>query len=169
MTVTRYNTPTTAIPCAYLYQESVTTFGDSCTNHTWDIIEFKTQHFSYTAGDDKITLAKVRGYFEIIFQCSFTQQFEGDINIRSRIKKNGTVISGADCYTLVRPSDNANNNIHIIIYLEPGDYIQVCSETDTNQVSNVTDTCRLIIKFIPMAGWNNSSGGQLDYKGGVMR
>jgi hypothetical protein len=71
----------------------------------------------------------------------------------------------------VSQDDDIKNcqSITYVIYLEKDDYIQIHTETDANSVYSMGETSRLIIEFIPMQGWNNSSGGRVDYKGGVMR
>ena len=171
----RYNTPKTAIPCIYLYDvaglEGITNTGEY---HNWDTIGFKTQHFIYTADDDRIVIQQIEGYFEISFQCSYKMGGAVPIDIRDRIRLNGTDIDGSTSQMSIDstgqfPQHEGNNNIHIIVYLEPGDYIQVWVDTNPSGAVTKQNSSRLISKFIPMKGWNNSSGGQLDYKGGVMR
>jgi len=173
----RSQTAKTAIPCIYLFQdEEDAGFNDEF--HSWDTIHFKTQHFHYVAGETRVYLDRGEGYYEIIFQCSYNLDRAESNRVFDHIYLNGSAIDGAKCITTygkVWSQDaqgynwiDGNNNIHIIQYLKPGDYIQVYANT-TYSTDRQADTCRLIIKFIPMEGWNNSSGGRVEYKGGVSR
>ena len=60
--------------------------------------------------------------------------------------------------------------LHFILYLNANDYIQIKTTTALiGHMDSIANTSRLIVKFIPTRGWNNSSGGNINYKGEVMR
>lgn len=173
----RHRTAKTAIPCIFLIQEAEdTSFNDEF--HTWDTIEFNTPNFEYTVNTDRVFIQRCEGYYEIIFQCSYNLSREETNRVFDSIYVNGSAIDGGKCITTygkVWSQDaqgynwiDGNNNIHVIYYLKPGDYIQVYANT-TYQTDRQADTCRLIIKFLPMQGWDNSAGGREEYKGGVSR
>jgi len=172
---------TTAIPCIYITRTTDQCHGGNAW-HEFDTEVMKTSHFSYNANFTKIRLDKGEGYYEIIFECSYELYTTEHrlITLKDTIYLNGSAIPDASSWTGFGEYYNAdgqlyedflgNNKIHIIQYLKPGDEIKVYMDTKWNYAAcAVADTCRLIIRFLPMHGWNNSSGGQLEYKGGVMR
>jgi len=173
----RYRDATPAIPSVFLYDAA----GDSSFDdefHIWDTIEFITSHFSYTVDDDKIFLQRGGGFYEIIFQCSYYSEREETSSIKDTIYLNGEAMDGADSWCThgklwsaeAQGYNNlwSNNNIHIIKYLKSGDYTQVYGNC-SYEGKTKADSCRLVIKFMPMEGWDNSSAGRTEYKGGVMR
>lgn len=161
-----------AIPCIYLYdkggQQSFTSAGEF---HIWDTKKIGTSHFSYEEDTDSVFLnTESSGLFMLEFDCSFTSHEEDIASIECSVWKNGAQLEGTEAYTTVTINYDYSISLHTIVYLEKGDYIQIRSQT--NQIAAITsigETSRLIITYIPMLGWNNSSSGRVDYKGGVMR
>ena len=161
-----------AIPYIALYDVS----GSQAINGsflTWDSIKSKTSHFLYSANDNRIQLAlNSSGLFEVTFETSVC----GYGNLAAcyfDVYKNGSIVSGGRAYC--SPSCTEQNprpecvSITICIFLQKDDYIQIKGQDMEGLPTTVANTSRIIIKFLPMRGFNNSSGGRLDYKGDVMR
>jgi hypothetical protein len=58
------------------------------------------------------------------------------------------------------------------VYLEGHDYIQIKTVTDNaDSVYSLAETSRIMIKWLPVKGWNNNAGGneKTSYRGGVFR
>jgi len=171
----RYKTNKPVIPIIQLYDRAgAQGFTNAGEFHTWDTIDFKTSDFHYAEDDDKIRLnVPSAGYYEIIFECSFMTYVDGLSQVVSQIYKNGSGVTGAKSIVCTSaaaqtPSSCGCCSIHFIEYLEARDCIQV-KTTATNLNYSGGETSRLIIKFIPVRGWNNNAGGQISYKGHVMR
>ena len=140
---------------------------------TWDKTKIKTTHFQYTSDTDKIILgSNSSGYFLIDFQVSLTASGAGAIAYFD-IYKNGTIVEGSRTYiSVIYYGQTVWNQSGIIIcpvYLEKSDYIQIKGSVVGGSPTTVANTSRLLISFIPMAGWDNSAGGRIDYKGSVER
>lgn len=168
-----------AIPYLFMYDVGGNqTFGTATeTFHEWDTIRVASSHFNVTAEQDRIYLnTNSSGLFKVTFECSFiTYDEDDDLLITSTLYKNGTELEGSETMCSVTggasQADKVKNSktITYIVFLEKDDYIQVESKTSANEVISLGNTSRLIIEFIPMQGWNNSSGGREQYSGGVMR
>jgi len=166
-----------AIPYIYLYgKNTVDTFTSIGQFHTWDTTKIKTAHFQYTVDTDKITLGtNSSGFFLIEFDCSFITYTNAWIQVISSIYKNGTYVEGTESYcsiyaTILGPTVYASQTIHAVVYLEKGDNIKIHTYTNNaGNTYNLGDTCRLIISFIPMRGWDNSSAGREQYCGEIAR
>lgn len=180
--MTRYrahlNNLAPAIPFIFAYDEAGNQVFDSTgANHIWDTIKIITSHFEYTADKDRIYLnLNSSGLFKITFNCSFISYDESDdTTITTEIYKNGNLLAGSAVVSSVTAGvsqdDDIKNcqSISYVVYMEKDDYIQIQSSTNANSVYSIADSSRIIIEFLPMKGWNNSSGGRIDYKGGVMR
>ena len=161
-----------ATPCVYLYDsQGGQSFDATGQFHTWDSTKIITQHFNYPSNKDRIILeVNSSGLFMLQFDCSFTSHEKDICSIATSIYKNGIQEEGTTCYTTVTINYDYSISLNTILYLEKGDYIQVF--TQTNQVDAITsigNTSRLIVTYLPMQGWNNSTGGRIEYKGGVLR
>jgi hypothetical protein len=172
--MSRDREPQAAIPHVFLYDEGGgQTFTAANEPHTWDSIEYKTSHFFYVADDDRILFNKNSyGLFEITFECSFNTSYGGTVLVTSQIYKNGDAVTGAKAQVTVGGGQYPQyqcKSIHCYIHLKEGDYIQVKTQVNTQSADSIGETSRIIIKFIPTHGWDNSSGGRMEYSGGVMR
>lgn len=159
-----------AIPYIFLYDN---TGGQTINGSflTWDTTKIKTQHFQYESDTNRVELkTNSTGLFEVYFEVSLTA---GAAAVASfDVYKNGTYVDGSRTYISVIYSQGAYNQSGVVrfpLYLEEGDYIQILGTAFVGAPTIVADTCRLIIKWIPMAGWDNSMAGRLDYKYGVQR
>jgi len=180
--MTRYrvhnNQITPAIPTIFLYDNDgnieVTSSGIWLT---WDTVEVKTSHFNYVADDDRIQLnTNSSGFMSIEVDCSFiTYNEDDDKYVTVELYKNGSALNGSKTVTGITGAGSQtayilnNQSLHYIVYLEKDDYLQVKASTSAGTAYTLSDTSRILITFIPMQGWNNSSGGRTDYKGGVLR
>ena len=127
---------------------------------TWDTIKCKTSHFHYTADDDKIQLnVNSSGLFDIAFNVSLsgggTSYFE--------IYKNDSSIAESKTYGIISAS------MQYIIFLQKGDYIQIKGTSASGSNATYANTSRLLIKFIPMRGWDNNESGRKSFIGRVNR
>ena len=176
--INKLSTP--AIPSIQLYDSGAQNFTTAGEFHTWDTIAFKTTDFHYTADDDRVIIQlPSTGYYEVIFECSFKNTSMWQlVTSTSQLYLNGEVVSGAkavgcsgfDTAEYPQLVSCACITLHFILYLNANDYIQIKTTTATlGDMDSVANTSRLIVKFIPTRGWNNSSGGNLNYKGEVMR
>ena len=172
------NDITPAIPYLFAYDNTGNqTITDSGVWITWDTVKIKTSHFNYTADDDRVQLkTNSSGLFKIEFDCSFlTYDEDNDMYITVELYKNGSALDGSKTATGVTGAGSQtpyilnNQSLHYVVYMEKNDYIQVKATTSAGEALTLSDTSRLIINFIPMQGWDNSSGGRTQYSGGVMR
>ena len=158
-----------AIPYIALYDED----GTQVINGsflTWDSIKSKTSHFLYSADDDRVQLQlNSSGLYEVTFNVSLA----GSDTCYFELYKNGTVISESRMFISPIMAGQTiytqSGSIKYVVFLQKGDYIQVKGTGVIDGASTIANTSRLIIKFLPMHGWDNSAGGRLDYKGGVER
>lgn len=163
------------IPFIFLYDSGGgQTFDSSGEYHTWDSVEFKTSHFTYSADDDRISLeVNSYGIYAIEFDCSFFTTYNGNVMVTTEIEKNGTTIDGSESVISVSgtgsPELRNSQSIHYVLRLNKGDIIKIKTTTDVDSVDTVIDTSRLIIYFIPVYGFNNSNGGRMEFKGGIIR
>lgn len=138
---------------------------------TWDGIKCKTSHFHYTADDDRVQLQlNSSGLFEITFEVSLTN---GAAVSYFDIYKNGSLVAGSRTYISVVNSGQSNypqsGSIKFVIFLDKDDYIQIKGTDLVGAARTYANTSRLIIKALPMHGWDNSSSGREMYSGGVQR
>lgn len=167
---------TPAIPFIQLCDEdgglSITAIG---VFHTWDTQSFKTSNFHYNLDSDRVYIKKnSAGYYEITFDCSFGTNTNDTIDIDTQIYKNGIAVDNSVTRVTASaagqiPTYYASQTLHFILFLEKGDYVQIKSTASANSVSTIGETSRLIIRFIPMEGWNNSHAGREQQSGGVLR
>ena len=164
-----------AIPSIQLYDSSTQVFTTAGEFHTWDTVSFKTSDFHYVADDDRVMLHRPStGYYEITFECNFIKSGDGlGIGI-CQIYKNGTAVPGAKaigCSYSSRQevSSCACVTLHFNMYLNGRDYIQIKTTSSIDSLISSAETSRLIIKFIPTKGWDNSFAGNENYKGEVAR
>lgn len=172
--MTRNRTKYPAIPFTLLYDNGGSqTFDSTGTFHTWDIKETKTNHFQYDLDSDRIYLKRMSaGYYEVTFECSFYTTYGGTVLFTSQVYKNDTALDGAKTINTVCAGQiphYASQSIHFIVFLKQGDYIQIETKSTANSVYSIAETSRLLVKFIPVHGWNNSNGGRIDYRGEVLR
>ena len=158
-----------AIPFIFLYDDGgYQSFDTSGEFHEWDTIKVISPHFQYSEATDRIYLnTNSSGLFKITFECSYNGNTGGATY--TELYKNGSLLEGATVSTYCSGNEQGSESLTYIAYLEKGDYIQIKTTASANSVTSISETSRLIIEFIPMKGWNNSSGGREDYKGGVMR
>jgi hypothetical protein len=164
-----------AIPFTLLYDENGgQSFDSTGAFHTWDTEETKTSHFQYDLDTNRIYLKRMSaGYYEITFECSFETTDNAVPIVTSQLYKNGTAVTGAQTQTTVADGncqhEKNQQSIHFILFLKQEDYIQIKTTTNTQSAESIAETSRLLIKFIPVHGWNNSNGGRVDYRGEVLR
>ena len=166
-----------AIPYLFLYDATgAQTFTNAGQFHTWDTTKIKTQHFQYTSDTDEIELkVSSSGLYMLEFDCSFATYVAATIQIISSVYKNGSELGGSRAVTTVlaaaqTPTVEDEQVIHYVVFLERGDKIKIHTITSNAGVTySLSNTSRLLISFINMKGWDNSSGGRIDYKGGVSR
>ena len=173
--INKISTP--VIPSIQLYDSGTQTFTTAGEFHTWDTIAFKTSDFHYVADDDRVIVQlPSAGYYEITFESSFTVGAPGFASATSQLYINGEAVEGSKACGCGYDSGQGSIacacvTLHFIKYFNANDYIQIETITSLGSVDVLTtpETSRLIIKFIPTRGWNNSSGGNINYKGEVMR
>jgi len=166
---------TPAIPFIQLYDAGTQTFTNAGEFHTWDTISFKTSNFNYVSDDDRVIIKRdFYGYYEIIFECSFTKSGSGFGMATSQIYLNGVAVSGTKAVACSYDTGQgqaacACMTLHYVIYLKRNDYIQIKTTASVNSLLSGVETSRLLIRFVSMHGWNNEMGGKLESKGGVFR
>jgi len=139
---------------------------------TWDNVEIKTSHFKYKVDTNRIYMnTNSSGLIKVSFETSLTGSGgEG----RVQLYKNGSAVDGSISHVYAGAIGQTDyKNIIVLnytIYLEKGDYIQIYADTPAGNVpSTIANSSRLKLEFLPMQGWDNSTGGRTDYKGGVLR
>lgn len=171
----RNKTVTPAIPLIFLSDASgEQVFGSAADQfHTWDTVVLKTSDFHYTVDDDRIIInRRSAGFYEITFEVSW-KTVETLRQIWTDVFVNGVNLTNSHTHTFVagsggQPTYRDQHVIHYIIYLNPGDYIQLASRGNSTNVTTDPKSSRLIIKFIPLKGWNNDTGGKVRSKGGFI-
>lgn len=175
MTNRRNRTLKPAIPFIFLSDtlgEQV--FSATGEFHTWDTVAIKTTDFHYTVDDDRVTINRQgSGFYEIAFEVSWKtaeilRQIWTDIYI------NGAELKNSHVHTYVtgsagQPTYRDQHVIHYIVYLNYKDYIQIKSQSSGSNVTTDPKSSRLSVKFIPIHGWDNNAGGNVNFRGGVMR
>lgn len=136
----------------------------------WDTILMKSSHFHYEPSTDRIILnTNSSGIYKIMFEVSVQEQSAANESYWW-LYKNGEKIEESKS---ICKSNDSNDAVHVAIFyyifLEKDDYIQVEGEGDGGNCVTMANTSRISIEFIPMKGWDNSSGGRLEYKGGISR
>jgi len=165
-----------AIPAIQLYDDNGNQLLDGGIFHTWDTTSFITSNFQYITDSNKIVCNKnSTGYYKITFECSFYTLSASNIQILSRLYKNGSLVSGGYGLTTVEGDGGqgmeiaTSLTITFIIQLKRGDYIQIHSLPTGNDAYTYQSSSRLIIEFIPMRGWDNEKGGLESMRGGIER
>lgn len=172
--MTRYrehnNEITAAVPYLFLYDSAG---GQSINGSylTFDTIKSKTSHFTYEEDDDRVQLSvNSSGLFEVIFEVSLTS---GAAVAYFDVYKNGSVLEGSRMYISVYNPSQSNydqsGSMKVLVFLQRDDYIQIKGTSPVGTPSVRADTMRLIVKALPMKGWDNDTSGRLLYRGGVMR
>lgn len=165
------NKITPAIPFLFIYDKD----GDIELDDvflTWDTTKMKTSHFHYKSDTNKIILnTNASGLYKITFNCSMD---DGAAIVDFSVYKNGVAEEGSVVETYVGDAgqNTMKNSVSLvyIIYLEKGDYIQIHGDsTGATNAHTMPETSRLVVEFLPMKGWDNNSGGRLEYKGGITR
>lgn len=163
------------IPSIQLYDSGTQTFTVAGEFHTWDMVSFKTSDFHYIADDDRVVVQMPStGYYEITFECSFTKSGAGFGVATSQLYKNGVAVPGAKTQGCGYDTGQGQAScpcitLHFMLYLNGKDYIQIKTTASANSFASGAQTSRLLIKFIPTKGWNNSFAGNINYKGEIMR
>jgi hypothetical protein len=175
MTNRRNRTLTPAIPFIFLSDATGAQCFDATGGfHTWDTIAFKTSDFHYTVDDDRVQINRQgSGWYEITFEVSwYTEQILREI--KTDLYINGTLAINSHIHTYVtgaggQPTYRDQHVLHYIIYLTYKDYIQIKSTASASGVCTDPASSRLMVKFIPIHGWNNDAGGRVNFRGGVDR
>jgi hypothetical protein len=165
---------TPAIPFIFLSDtDGEQVFGNVANQfHTWDNIILKTSDFIYVADMDKIRINKGgSGFYDITFEVSW-KTVQTLREIWTDLYVNGVEVKDSHIHTFVagaggQPTYRDQHVLHYPIYLEYGDYIQIASRSSNTNVTTDPKSSRLIIKLIPMEGWNNRSGGYRRTQKGV--
>ena len=163
------------IPFIQLYDLGTQTFTVAGEFHTWDTINFKTSDFRYASDDDKIAIyVPSTGFYEVTFECNFTKSGAGFATATTQLFLNGSGVSGAKSINCAYDTGQGDAScafltLHFVIYLNANDYVQIKTTASADSLVSSAETSRLIIKFIPAKGWNNNAGGQISYKGNIMR
>ena len=166
-----------AIPFIFLYDvEGDQVFTNAGQFHIWDFQQTKTSHFKYNLNDDRVYLHNNQyGFYEITFECSFITYANATITLTTQIYKNGLAVTGSSVASAVTGAAGdvdlvkTCQSVHFIIYLKGTDYIQIKTITDSaSDVLSIEDTSRLMIKFIPVRGWNNDAGGRITNRKGII-
>ena len=166
-----------AIPFIQLYDSGTQTFTTTGEFHTWDTTSFKTSDFHYNVDDDRVQINRQGGgWYEITFESSFTVGAAGFASAGSQVYINGEAVEGSKACGCGYDSGQGSVacacvTLHFIIYLNSKDYIQIktTNSLGSEDMLTVPETSRLIVKFIPIKGWDNSAGGKVNFRGGVMR
>ena len=173
--MTRNRTATPAIPCIFLQDAG----GDQCVTdtggyQTWDTLVFKTSDFQYVLDDSKITILRGHsGYYEITFEVSY-QTIQKLREVKTSLYKNGVELVNSLVHTFStgaagKPTYRDEHVLHYIVLLNKDDYVQIKTVGSGSDVCTIAETSRLIIKALPMDGWDNNRGGMKMVRGGVGR
>ncbi len=174
--MTRSRNLNPAIPAIQLYDVGGNQLLNGGVFHTWDTQSFRTSNFTYVTDSTKIILNRHgTGYYKITFECSFFSYEETDIEILTKIYKNGSSMAGTNTLATVQGDGAQSMNIAtsisltFILLLQKGDYIQIYSLPTGNGAYTYANSSRLTVEFIPMRGWDNDRGGLESFRGGVER
>ena len=166
--VARRRTNKPVIPVFFAYKS---TGEDACdTFIAYDTIHLNTGEFQLSA-DYKEILIKKAGFYEITIDAGYDCTGTARYNCRTYLYLNGVALPGAVCGTYHRTTLDGEDSasIHWMQYLEKNDVVSVYADADAKEVHVEPGFNRIMIKFIPVRGWNNNAGGKIDYRGGVMR
>jgi len=154
------NTVKPSIPYFFAYDiGGGQAFGTDYSFHTYDTVIIQTSHFEYTADTNRIYLTtNSSGFYKITVQCSYSAS-ANNIYACSCMGKNG--VSNDCSYTLadIGKNDKGELSAVCVIFLQKGDYLQIATKSNTGTLTTIANTSKIIIEGIPMAGYNNQSGG----------
>jgi hypothetical protein len=152
-----------AIPFLFLIGEEEQEITDSPVYLSWDLEYYGTAEF--TVSDDQIIINKdCGGLFEITVSvgCEADSGDPWHIGVALEINGSGNWIP-RDQNLAYSPVDSGGESgtcvLHEVVYLNAGDYIQIKAWVDDG--TSYTNQCRMLIKGIPMEGWNNAHGGAI--------
>ena len=157
-------------------QQRDNTWALNADTFVWfDTINSITSHFEII-GEEKI-LIHHSGFYEICFEAS-SYLYSGLLDyIYYQIEEfeTKTPIPGSRGYIPMsgaKQEDVHSVTIHCYAFLEKDSAIGVAAYVGNGggtAAETVAGSGRLTIQFMPTRGWNNSAGGHIEYKGGVMR
>ena len=178
MATERNKTSKPVIPFVQLYDHAgAQIFTSAGAYHTWDTVSFKTSDIHYTADEDAVFINNPgTGYYEVTFECSYSTATVGQNVTTTQLYINGSGIEGSKSVLCIYYAGGqgvaicGTQTMHFALYLKAGDRIQIKTSTNIGcGVMSYPDSSRLLIKFIPVKGWNNNSGGNINYRGDVLR
>lgn len=163
MTNSRDRTMKAAIPFALLIGAEEQELTDTPSYITWSLEYYKTAEF--TVSETKITINKdCGGIFEITVSIGCEADDGDPWHIGLSLEINGSSNWIANDQNLAySPVDQGGESgtcvLHHAVYLNAGDYIQIKAWVDDG--TSYTNQCRMVIRGIPMEGWNNEHGGAI--------
>ena len=136
----------------------------------WTVAAVNTSDFRYKTGESKIFIL-TSGYYEIVYEMSVYLYSGAMAGMHVDIYHNGNIMPGSRAYAHFTNSYLEDMSGHYYSYFNAGDYIQLHSTVGAGggTLRTAEHTVRLVIKFMAAKGWNNSSGGNANFRGGVMR
>lgn len=138
----------------------------------FDTINSMTSHFNYILLKPKIFI-NYAGYYEIVYEISI-YPYSGVLNycyFKLLDFDTQVAIPGSCGYINFTKGGADSLTVHSYKYFERGETIGFAAYPSAGggMAATMPGSIRLSIKFIPQRGWNNNKGGQIEFKGGVMR
>lgn len=143
-------------------------------NLHWINEAINTSDFRYIEGKPKIEVL-TPGYYEVIYEVSAYLK-SGALNYcYFYMFRNADLIEGSFTFITMDGSEADQHpgsvTCHIYAYFDRGDVLVLIAHPGVGggTVITIPNTVRMVLKFMPQRGWNNSHGGAVNYRGDVMR
>lgn len=152
-----------AIPLVYLFSEEGQEINASIpVSLKWSTEYYKTAEFTVT--DDLININKsCSGLYEIIVSCRCEADTGDPWFLGIYLRVNGITVYDGHCEShavIDKGGTSGTAILHTVIYLNAGDYIEIRAWVDDG-TAFIDSSTSIIIKGIPMEGWNNAHAGKI--------
>jgi len=156
----RQREPYPAIPFIFLQSRDLIFTWSTNTNLVWNVAAVKTSDFDYVINESKIFILTT-GFYEIIYELSVLVDSGAMTYAAFSLYKNGSQMKGSESFTTFPDAYPSCVSAHYYAALNRGDYIELHTVVGAGggTLGAMGNSVRLIIKGMPMEGWNNGRGG----------
>lgn len=152
-----------AVPLIFLIGDSNQDLTDTPEPLDWPVEYYTTSEFTVT-NNNKVTINKgCQGLYEIIVSCRVEADDGDPWHLGLSLNVNGSsVYNDHLAYAAFdQGGESGTAVLHSVIYLNSGDYIEITAWVDDGTSYVQEEGTRMMIRGIPMEGWNNAHGGQI--------
>ena len=167
MTNTRNRTLRASVPFILLHGTDGVTVTVTPTAMIWAHELYGTSAFRFTDATTKIIIAKGgQGIYEIIASGGVEKATGNPTHAMFVVYVNGVALPCCTADSMIGAgSEHSDVCLHTATYLSAGDYVEIYVSVDAGTGVIEDDTARLIVKAVPMEGWNNRHGSKRNIRG----